>query len=668
MSEFTTDNFNSSQSSLEYDFSYNVKTVETARTRFENIDTNISVREGYRNEDYDYFRRDEQSPVAQKKIIQECNWAYHSVGIIRTIVDLMSDFCVKGIQLNHPGEKEQEFYREWFKKANLSERSERFCNYLFRLGNVVVNRTEGFVSRTTDMRNNKVLEAAETKTIPIRYTFLNIKNLEFVNEDISIFTNKPVFRMGISATLKRLIKNAKTETELNLINELPKELLNSLSAQKQIILDPNYNFFYAYKKDDWLGWAVPLLFPILTDIKLLQKIKLADKSSLDGAICHVRHWKIGSLDKDSRIIPTQAAIDRLHGMLLANVGGGSFDLITGPEVAMSESSSDLSDFLGKEKYEPVLEAIYSGLGIPPSLIGASSDTSTNNYLSLKTLAERIAYVRTILVNFLSQEIKFVQKSMGFAEPAVISFEQMVLTDEASMMKLMIELYDRNLLSGEGTREKFNISNGVESSRLNRENNTMDKLGPFVNSQQTHELKKNYTQNVAPSEVGLKLEPRKAGEKSPAEMKAESPQGNFSAKPPGVNGRPKGQKDSKKRKPRKFSIKTTAETINWADKTQTLVHNFVKAKTLKTLFKKTLRELTEIESETFELDKFKTLWGIEPMVKVTDQILELAYNSRESVADSILSKREIALASAETVEDIKSTNSLVYSMYKPGEKQ
>ena len=75
-------------------------------------------------------------------------------------------------------------------------------------------------------------------------------------------------------------------------------------------------------------------------------MKLADISALDGAISNIRLWSLGDLD--NKILPTKAAINKLRNILASNVGGGTMDLVWGPELKFTESSTQVFRFLGKE--------------------------------------------------------------------------------------------------------------------------------------------------------------------------------------------------------------------------------------------------------------------------------------------------------------------------------
>ena len=131
------------------------------------------------------------------------------------------------------------------------------------------------------------------------------------------------------------------------------------------------------------------------------------------------------------------------------------DLVWGPELKFTESQSQVYKFLGGDKYQPVLTSIYAGLGIPPTLTGASSGGGySNNFVSLKTLIERLEYGREVLSQFWRHEIKIVQKAMGFRLPAEIHFDSIILSDEAAQKKLLMDLADRDIISQETLLERF----------------------------------------------------------------------------------------------------------------------------------------------------------------------------------------------------------------------
>ena len=228
---------------------------------------------------------------------------------------------------------------------------------------------------------------------------------------------------------------------------------------------------------------------------MLEKMKLADLAALDGAISNIRLWTLG--DFDYKVLPTKEGINKLRNILASNTGGGTMELVWGPELKFTESNSQVYKFLGSEKYQSVLNSIYAGLGVPPTLTGIAGQSGgfTNNFISLKTLVERLQYGRDQLTRFWEKELEDVRKAMGFRKPFHIVYDQMSLSDEASEKNLLIQLADRDIISHETVLERFKEVAGVEKVRLQREDKARDtdklppKASPFHNANKKFEIEK-----------------------------------------------------------------------------------------------------------------------------------------------------------------------------------
>ncbi len=397
----------------------------------------------------------------------------------------------------------------------------------------------------------------------------------------------------------------------------------------------------------------------MTDLITLSKLRLADQAALDGAISHIRIWKLGSLEH--KILPGPAAMSRLADQLLNNVGGGTMDLIWGPELELQETSTDLHHFLGKEKYTPTLEAIYAGLGIPSTLTGSGGAQGgfTNNFVGIQTLLERLKYVRNILVEFWEKEIAIVQKAMGYAKPAIVKFSQLTLTDEASIKTLILNMYDRNIISLETAQEILGEDNELETIRMKREQRQRDdgslprKAGPWNNPEQHEALEKIALQTgqVTPNQVGLELEPKKSGEKLLMDVAA-TPTAPIGGKNKGVpgQGRPKSKKDSTKRKTKRVLPRSKAGQIkvgNWAKKAQAQIADIIDPVWLETTGKKNMRSLSESEFAQAETLKFAILAQLDLLSGVTEQtIMALATDKNLSIPVEVGNLYKEAIAGME----------------------
>ncbi len=634
------------------------------RTTYLDIEPNKSVRPSFNRTDYNAFRPGESIGHRQKQLIAQCMQAYSRVGIIRNVIDLMSDFATQGLVLVHPNKTIEKFYRKWWAEVNGNDRSERFLNYLYRTGNVVVRRSTAKISKKHEKELKRSV-AADVKVkdvdfskreIPWMYDFINPLSIDLKNANSTLGSN-PEFVLRLSNTsYTSILSNHNTSNRKSLPDDLLKRLRN---GERTIPISQDRVDFYYYKKDDWNIWADPMIGSILDDIIMLEKMKLADIAALDGAISNVRLWTIGDLDH--KIIPKKAVIDKLKNILASNVGGGTMDMVWGPELKFTESQSQVYRFLGSEKYQPVLTSIYAGLGIPPTLTGASSGGGyTNNYVSLKTLIERLEYGRDVLKSFWMKEIKIVQKAMGFRFPAELHFDSIVLSDEAAQKKLLLDLADRDIISQETLLERFREIPSIEKVRVKREgserssdNNMPRKAGPYHNPQHKEDIAKiALTKDSIDSEEyleGLGL-PSATQEEEIKDKTQPSPkiEENNST---GLPGRPKFSRDSEKRKQKRVlpkSSDTTTATL-WAMSAQAKIHELVSPVALAHFNKKNLRSLSKSELDQLEHLKLCILTGMKPFMEINESVVKSLIDSQ------INPPQAFADISKEKIEEFKSTN-------------
>ena len=619
---------------------------------YSRLDTNTSGRPGLTRSAYDYFRPDEAVPNKSKEIIRKAEDIYQRVGLVKNVIDLMGDFAVQGIKLVHKNKRIERFYRAWFKKIKGKDRSERFLNNLYKTANVVVHRQTAKLSikaadkmyKATATADIEVLDIdndkLEKREIPWKYTFIDPVFVEVSAGQLSSFVTNKRYDLIVPGTLRKIILNPRTEGEKEVVSNLPSQIIEAARAKKPYPLDPNKTLVFHYKKDDWQTWAFPMIYAIMDDITVVEKLKLADMAALDGAISNIRIFKLGSLEH--KIAPTKAATAKLAQILGNNVGGGTMDLVWGPDIQLLESNTNVHNFLGESKYIPHLNSIYAGLGIPPTLTGTfGASGTTNNFISLKTLTQRLQYGRDVLIDFWEKEIALVQKAMGFRYPAKIEFDRMDLSNEDTEKALLVQLADRNLISDELLQSRFGFDPEIEKTRLNRErrerdsNRMVQKAGPWFDPELDNSLRKIALQTgiVTPSQVGLELDKKKSGEKSALESKIpsspiKSPKPNINEQLPGQpgQGRPKNSRDQEKRKTKVFSPQTGASLLIWANDAQDKINEIINPIMLEFFNKKNLRSLSNEQNKELDQVKNKIFFSMNAFDNISNDLIYKIFGS------------------------------------------
>ena len=707
-----------------------------ARNTYENFESNISVRDQFTRTDYERFRPGETLPTKPHDIIRTCRHVYRTVGLIRNVIDLMGEFCMQGVHIEHPNPRISKFFKGWFKKVRGAHVSERFANLFYREGVAIVKRTMGKISvrDEEELRSTSAYSliapteltpvadmdiplepdiarmpsvTTKKRNIPLRYNFLNPLSLTVIGAEMAQFVGQRYFSLKVNQQLTQMVTTPRNNVEKQLSALLPMDILNAIKAGiTEIALDPRKVRSFSYKRDDWQVWADPLIYAILKDVILLEKMKLADLSALDGAITQVRLWKLGDLERG--IIPTASAINRLASILLANPGGGAFDLIWGPELSVDEYKTNVHQFLGKAKYEPVLEAIYSGLGIPPTLTGSSSASGmTNNYISLKTLIQRLEYGRNALREFWEGEIALVQQAMGFQRPARVEFDRMVLSDEASEKTLLIQLADRDVISVDTLVERFGECPEFEEIKLRKERRARDsgtmnpKASPYHSPQQLFDLCKIALQAglLAPQQVGIEVPMDFANQEPPFITKLKSSEniakmrgagtgvpGKLGAtKIPGSPGRPKNSNDKTNRKTRTAKPMGATGTVDssaafltsliWTkEMAQAKISELITPFLLKYYDKPSMRALSNEQVRQAEEVKFGVLCNLEPFVEVTSEAIygvlhEGAHipSSYQTLYNALYAQVTINNKHEPTMDELRTIQASVYTLMNTNEE-
>ncbi len=462
---------------------------------------NIRLKSGFNKLDKQRQNSGCTIPTEHQDIVAMTQAIYKKMGLIRNIIDLMADFSSEGLNIKHPVKKQQRFYRSWAKRVDLQGRAHDFMKLLLRDANVIVRRrnaelppeiiklmsskssikAEKLLQIVTDEKPEKVKvdDRKDKSEIPWRYTFLNPVMIEKVGGAAAKFFNGNDLAMRIPKELANSIRNPKTDIEKDLQNKLPQEVIDAVKKTRGgggslILLDPTKIYIDYYKKDDWEDWGTPFLYGIFDEITLKEKMKLADMSALDGVINTIRLWRLG--DHKEKILPNPNAVNKLLDILQHNQGGGVLDLVWDSMIDLKTEYPPVDKILGDEKYTSVNRDIVQGLGIPNALLGGV-DLATRNaetaFVQLKTLIERLEYIREKCLTWINGEFKRVADAMGFKTTPFVSFGTMSLRNEAAEKQLMIQLVDRGIVSVEAVHELFGTNFVIELQRIRDEQNIRD---------------------------------------------------------------------------------------------------------------------------------------------------------------------------------------------------
>lgn len=451
-----------------------------------------------------YYRRQGQSIDHQR--IAQCIMLYKTEGIVQTIVHLLADFATEGVRIAHENDSVNNFYKAWAQKINIKDRIHRFVVDLLHTGNVFIWRKEAKLKpgEKTAMKRGQAYAIADqlyddkhkaigdltrdvpkgTK-IPWGYVSLNplqmdVRGSRFIGDHhwAMMLTRDDVQRLGKNINRgsgKYAWWDDIADTEINLPNELKGKLKKS--TKKGL---GQYEFEVELSKDrltvvqditkaDYEAWATPSIYPAYKEVMTKRLMRAGEMSALESLKHMITLIKLG--DTKEGLAPTPEAIRRVASSLAA--GAQSHYLVWDDLIDGKVLQPNIGQVLDPKKYESINEDIFMALGISKSVMTGQGSYS-NSFLSIKLLLEKLETIREKMLNWLMFELKIIAERMNFRNLPEVRFGIMNLRDENTERKLMMELFDRGIVSQETLLEYFELTYSHEHARQLRERHNIEK--------------------------------------------------------------------------------------------------------------------------------------------------------------------------------------------------
>ena len=372
--------------------------------------------------------------------IKLCQQAYANVAVFKNTIDVMTEFSTAKIHLRGGSEASRSFFYKWFEKINLDQLKEEFFREYYRSGNVFLYKIDGKFANDDYI---KLVKTGVTKDkIPLRYIIINPATVAIEGG------------IGYAGRYLRMLSRFEIERLRQPVTDEEKAVYNALDATTKsyikasvgaawreiyVAIEPMKLSYVFYKKQSYEPFAVPMGFPVLHDIEhklQLKKMDIALTRTIENVILLVT---MGAKKDDGGI--NYQNIKALQE-LFANRAAGRV-IVSDYTTEAKFITPEISEILGKDKYEVVNQDIQDGL--QNILIGG--EKFANQFIKTKVFLERLkegqkAFVR----NFLMVEMRNLAESMNFRTCPIPIFEKMDLKDEIQHAKVITRLAEIGLLT------------------------------------------------------------------------------------------------------------------------------------------------------------------------------------------------------------------------------
>jgi len=215
-----------------------------------------------------------------------------------------------------------------------------------------------------------------------------------------------------------------------------------------------------------------MVTPAFESIELLRDYRRAQRAIAKRWTTPMRFILVGGKYGDKVIMPTQKMISTIRDQI------NKMDLKSGlvvPFYVRAETYGTEGQVLNTEdKVKEVKEDIIVALGVAKSLVtgdGPNFATASIAFQKMVIMLKEIKQVAREILDWIFDDWKDMK---GYTEKKIqYIFSDVDLTNEIDVKKLLIELYDRNLISKNTIQTKMDLNPDVEKSNRTKEGTLVD---------------------------------------------------------------------------------------------------------------------------------------------------------------------------------------------------
>ena len=215
-----------------------------------------------------------------------------------------------------------------------------------------------------------------------------------------------------------------------------------------------------------------MVTPAFESIELLRDYRRAQRAIAKRWTTPLRFILVGGKYGDKVIMPTQKMISTIRDQI------NKMDLKSGlvvPFYVRAETYGTEGQVLNTEdKVKEVKEDIIVALGVAKSLVtgdGPNFATASIAFQKMVIMLKEIKQVAREILDWIFDDWK---EMKGYSEKKIqYIFSDVDLTNEIDVKKLLIELYDRNLISKNTIQTKMDLNPDVEKSNRTKEGTLID---------------------------------------------------------------------------------------------------------------------------------------------------------------------------------------------------
>ena len=215
-----------------------------------------------------------------------------------------------------------------------------------------------------------------------------------------------------------------------------------------------------------------MVVPAFESIELLRDYRRAQRAIAKRWTTPLRFIQVGGRFGEKVIMPTQKMLDAIKNQI------NKMDLKSGlvvPFYVKAETYGTEGQVLNTEdKVKEVKEDIIVALGVAKSLVTGDGPNFATASLAFQKMVVMLKEIKQVARELLDWIFDDWREMKGYSDKRLqYIFSDVDLTNQVDVKKLLIEMYDRNLISKRTMQTKMDLDPDLEKSNRSREGTLVD---------------------------------------------------------------------------------------------------------------------------------------------------------------------------------------------------
>ena len=249
------------------------------------------------------------------------------------------------------------------------------------------------------------------------------------------------------------------------------KVLNELKKTGMVLLDPSLLLHVKNGGLDNQTFGKSVVEPVMTDLAYARSLKALDFVTIDSLINRILVIKIGDPNKDSdyhNLAIAQQRVNAFRKLLNSDLGPNMAIVWAGHDVEKLDMGAHDALLDTDSRHELAKRSLKDGLGVPDAVLTGSVEGSARGagWFGVVALATVIEELHDEFSQVLTQIGVRIAQENGYENVDLAwEFNKSLLADKEANSKIMIQAYDRGLLSRRTLVEE--LGKDFDSERLRK---------------------------------------------------------------------------------------------------------------------------------------------------------------------------------------------------------